>query len=129
MPRREQVFEIGPRILDNYQYLRKLARTRLYIIRSQLLRNATRDELLSLVEIATHILSPIFNLTSWERRSLIPYAHYIRRLSRVRTEKGARRLIQKGKGVAFIPSLLIPIIAEVGRLLLSSKSDDSSNGS
>ena len=120
MPRVQQVV-IGPRVLENYHFLRRLAHTRSDNRRLLYLRNATRDQLLSLVEVAHNILSPRFSITQRHKNRLIPHAPYIRQLARVRSEQGARRISQRGSGAA-LATLLIPIIAEVGRFLLSSSS-------
>jgi hypothetical protein len=112
---------VGQRIFDNYKFLKKIAHCKSPNRRLQYLKNASRDELLSLVEVATNILSPRYNnLNRRHRSKLIPHADQIRRLSRIRSEKGARYFTQQtGNGIV-LSSLLIPIIAEVGRALLSS---------
>ena len=118
MPNRSMNMTIGPRVLENYHFLRRIASTKSDNQRISYLRNATRDQLLSLVEVAHNILSPSFSITNRHRAKLIPHAPYIRQLARMRSEKRARVISQRGSGVA-IASLLIPIIAEVGRMLLS----------
>jgi hypothetical protein len=49
---------------------------------------------------------------------MLPYADYIRRLSRIRTERGAKQIVQKGSGFgAIFTSLLTPIILEIAKNL------------
>jgi hypothetical protein len=116
--RRGSMLTVGPRILENYQYLRKIAKCRSEDRLMHYLRTATRDQLLSLVEVASNILSPKFNLTEKHRNKLLPHCKFIRCLARTRSEKGTRRIInQQGSGFALAP-LLIPILAEVARSLL-----------
>jgi hypothetical protein len=115
-----QEIKISPYILENYQFLNKIVKSKSIKKRSFYLRNATHNELLSLVEIASNILSPKFNLLDRHKKRLIPNAHLFRKLAKIRSEKGARKFFnQQGNGLPVIlPSLLIPIIGEVARLLL-----------
>lgn len=111
---------VGPRILKNYNFLRQIARTRSDEKRINTLKNATPDELLALVEICSNILSSDFKLTTQQKKKFIPHADFVRRLARSRSDIGARKLIiQKGNG-AFFASLLIPVVSEVARHLISS---------
>ena len=48
--RQKQV--IGSRVFDNLNYLRKIAKTKSDKLRLDVLNNSTKEELLSLVEIA-----------------------------------------------------------------------------
>jgi len=123
---RRQMSTIGPRVLDNYDFLRCIAKSKSERKRLKYIKNATRDQLLSLVEVAANILSPNFSITKRHKDRLIPHANYIRRLSRVRSERGARILTQRGNGPIFA-SLLIPIISEIGRLLLT-RNNNNNNG-
>jgi hypothetical protein len=109
---------IGSRIFNNFSFLRKIAKTKSEKLRLKLLRNSTKDQLLSLVEVASNILSSNFFLNKTQKEKILPHAGYIRKLSRVRSEIGARKVIQKGNG-AILASLLIPIISEAARILLS----------
>jgi len=111
---------IGPRILENYLFLRKLVKSKSDSKRLKALKNANRDELLALVEVCSNILSSNFNLTTRQKKKIVPFANYIRKLSRIRSESGARKIVvQTGTGL-FLPSLLIPVIAEATRYLISS---------
>ena len=109
---------IGPRVLENYKFLRKIAKSRSEKRRLSLLQNATRDELLTLVEVASNILSTKFSLTNREKNKLAPHANYLRSLARARSEKRAKRIVQHGNGF-ILPALLLPIISEATRLILS----------
>jgi hypothetical protein len=76
--------------------------------------------LLTLVEIAKNIKNNKagykFHKKSFNR--LTPYAECIRKLSRAKSEKAARNLvIQNGSG--FLPSLLIPVLAEAAQQIIS----------
>ena len=115
---------VGPRILENYSFLRKISKSKSDSKRLNALRNASSDELLALVEICSNILSSNFNLTTRQKKKIVPFANYIRKLSRIRSESGARKfVVQKGSGL-FLPSLLIPVIAEAARYIISSQLDN-----
>lgn len=109
---------IGPRIERNLSFLKSVARTRSEKRRWSVLERATSDELLSLVEISYNILKSRFNLSKRQREKLFPHVQFVRKLGRARSEKGARRVIQYGKGIAF-SSLLVPVIAELIRVIKS----------
>ena len=103
--------KIGPRISKNFKFLKTLGKTRSKNKRSKLINLASADELLSIVEIAINILKANFNLTKRQRNKLVPFADLVRKISRSRSEKTARKLIQRGGNIApFIASLLLPIL-------------------
>ena len=111
---------VGDKVLENYNFLHRLSKTRSEKKRIDLLKNASPVELLSLVEIAKNIKQRKtgfkFNQSAFNR--ITPYADCIRKLSGVRSERAARKLvIQRGGG--FIPSLLIPVLAEAAQQIIS----------
>lgn len=114
----KQPQNVGSIVLDNFDYLKKLARTKSDKKRHSLLNKANRDQLLSLVEISANILSN-FNLTPKQKKRLQPYAGLVRKLARVRSEKAARKIVrQTGRG-AILPALLAPILIEAASHLIS----------
>lgn len=114
---------VGQRVLDNIDFVRALCRTKSSKKVSRSLANATDEQLLTLVEIALNILRSRFPLKSSQIRKLLPYADFVRKLSRCRSSKTARQIVQKG-GNPLLSALLIPIAVEVGRHLLQSRDDD-----
>ena len=86
--------KIGQNILNNHIFLKKLAKTSSDRKRTRLLRLATSEELLSIIEIAYNILKNRFPLTKRQRSLLIPHADIIRKIGRVRTERGVKKVIQ-----------------------------------
>lgn len=115
---------IGQRVLEHFNFLQKLAKTKSESRRCNYLKEASSDQLLSIVEIAKNLVNSNFPLTGRQKNRLLPYANCIRKISRARSESGTKRLIlQKGSGFGFIPALLVPIIVEAARQLISSKSD------
>ena len=113
--------KINPMICENKEFLCNLAFTRSERKRRQLLKKASIDQLLSLAEIALNIVRSRFHLTTRQKKRLLPYADFVRRLSRARSEKGARRILipQRGEGIgSFLSALLTPILIELGRELM-----------
>ena len=113
---------VGPRVIANLRFLKRLARSTSEKQRWRILRDASCDELLSLVEICTNVLNSNFCLTQRQKEKLKPFAVLVRQISRVRSESGARQIVQKGNGF-FFGSLLLPIITEAARYLLTKYKD------
>jgi hypothetical protein len=124
---------VGPLIYRHYDFLSTLRRARSTKRRQELIRLATPEQLLSIVEVAHNILEldaksgkPLFRLSARQRRKLIPSASIIRRIARVRSERSARHHIQKGSGIpALLASLLAPVVVEVGKQLLFKRENGS----
>ncbi|KAL7075297.1 hypothetical protein ACQ4LE_005873 [Meloidogyne hapla] len=90
--------------------------------RKRILKQTNTEQLLSLAEICLNILRNRVQLTKRQKCRLVPYADFVRSVSRVRTERGARRMvIQKGNGLplGFFPALLTPIIIEISKNIAS----------
>jgi hypothetical protein len=116
--------QITPYISDNYDFLKALARTKSNNKRNKILQKATTIQILSLVEICFNILKARFRLSARQRRRMMPHADFIRRMGRVRTERGAKKIVQIGGGIpTFFPALLTPIILEISKYLLERKND------
>jgi hypothetical protein len=111
---------VGDRVLQNYNFLYKLSKSRSNVKRASLLQNATPVEMLALVEIANNFRrkNSRFKLQRKAFNRLAPYADCIRRLSRSRSERTARKLVSQ-KGGGFLPALLVPILAEAAHQLIS----------
>uniref|UniRef100_A0A914IH82 AAA+ ATPase domain-containing protein n=1 Tax=Globodera rostochiensis TaxID=31243 RepID=A0A914IH82_GLORO len=56
--------------------------------RTKMLRDANAEQLLSLVEICLNIVATRFTLTTRQKKRLMPYADFVRRMSRARSERG-----------------------------------------
>ena len=107
---------IGSNVCQNINFLKILARTRSIRRQKKLLRLASTNELLSIVEVALNIIKGRFNLTTRQKNRLVPFADFVRSLSRVKSEKGARKILQRGSGIP-IAALITPVILEALRLL------------
>ena len=111
---RQQI--IGTNVCDNINFLRTVARTKSVRKQRRLLKKATSSELLAIIEICLNIIRARFQLTTRQRNRIIPYAEFVRRLSRIRSERGARKILQKGEGFPFA-AILTPVIIEAVRYL------------
>ena len=104
-------------ICNNINFLKALARTRSFRKRKKILKHATTEELLSICEICLNLVKQRIKLTTRQRVRILPYADFVRRLSRARSERGARRIVQKGNGggIGLFASILTPILVEFAR--------------
>uniref|UniRef100_A0A914H8N6 Integrase catalytic domain-containing protein n=1 Tax=Globodera rostochiensis TaxID=31243 RepID=A0A914H8N6_GLORO len=113
---------IGQRVLENYEYLKTLGKTSSQKKIRHLLSSAGCEELLTLVEICLNILNGSFCLNNKQKQKIAPFANFIRKLARARSEKSARKLVLQSGGSLFAP-LLAPILIEAARYLLSGRED------
>lgn len=103
-------------ICTNLGFLRALSRTKSEHKKRQILKLATTDQILSIIEICLNIVRNRYvRLSGRQKSRLLPFVDMVRRISRSRSERGARRLlVQKGAGIpGFYTALLTPIIIEI----------------
>lgn len=111
-------------VCSNIGFLRTLAATKSAEKKKQILKRATTDQLLAIIEICLNVVRNRYvRLTGRQKSRLLPFVDTVRRISRVRSERGARHLlIQKGAGFpGFYAALLTPIIIEIVKHFSSSK--------
>lgn len=108
--------KVGPCVFRNFSFLKKLAKTKSLKKRNNLLKGASTDELIAIVEIAKNIVNSKFKLKPLHRSKLAPYAGPIRKLSRTRTITPVKRILQNGNGFPFA-QLLLPVLIEASRKL------------
>lgn len=124
---------IGEHVIQHVDFIRQLCaphkpRSRSSEIRQHLIRDATADQLLALVECCFNILKSRVPLTKSQLRRLNMHADKIRSLARVRTPANARRIllrderhiVQRGRGLAIVPSLASLISSILFPMLASS---------
>jgi hypothetical protein len=110
---------VGERIFRNYAFLKMLATTKSQNKRLDILKDASTDQLLAVVEAAANIVMfHTFCLNKRQIKKLLPFEKYLIQLSQSNSSQKARNLLQKGEG-AFWPALLIPVLIEVTRSLLN----------
>src|SRR2546430_17143513 len=110
-------YNFSPYIINNVEFLNKLAKTKSDRKRHILLLTATPEQILSIVEITANILKSNFTLDNSQRRRLAKYADYYRSIARTRTEMTARHRIQQGGQLA-IGALLAPVLSVIAQSLL-----------
>lgn len=111
----------SPIVFENSKFLKSLAKTKSNRKCRRILKNASAQQLLSLIEIALNIVRSHFKLTTRQKKRLLPHATFVRAMSRVRSERGARKLFyQKGNGlpIGLFASLLTPILIDVARNII-----------
>lgn len=111
------MYQFSPYIKENIEFLQKLATTRSDKKKNTLLLNASAEQILAIVEICANILKFNYTLTKSQKVKLAKYADFYRAIARTRTEKGARRRLQQGSGIA-LGAILIPILAELATHLV-----------
>ena len=116
---------ISSLIMDNKDFLNLLARSKSDSKRHRMLKHANSQQLLAIAEICLNIVKARYQLTTRQRKRLLPYAEFVRRMSRARSERGARKVIsQKGSGIGgVLTALLTPILIEIGRKIIKSDTD------
>jgi len=112
------IYKFSPYIRENTEFLQKLAHTKSDNKKRALLLSATPEQILAIVEISANILKSNFVLTKTQKKRLARYADYYRSISRVRTERTARKRIQQGGQAAAIGSLLVPVLSALASQLL-----------
>jgi hypothetical protein len=112
---------IGKVVCDNLDFLRVLAKTKSIRKRKRILKNATPDQLLALAEISLNICNGRFPITTRQKRRLLPFASFVRRMARFRSQRGAHKfIVQKGGAlpINLFTALLTPIILKLSQSLL-----------
>lgn len=131
-PKAKQAIIIGPRTRRNFSFLYMVYSTPSPKQRWNLIQNASRDELLAIIDVSSNLSRSSFRLTAKQKRRLERYRQEIRRLSRARSEEGARAAIQYGEGLhinplatrkrdrlkviqrgGFLQALLVPVLTEL----------------
>jgi hypothetical protein len=122
-----QQAKISPLVHETIKFIKQLSKTKSLQKRRHLLKHATVKELLALAEICLNIVSTRFKLTTRQHKRLMPYANFIRKMSRMRSEKGARNFaVQKGSGISgLFGALLTPVLIELARSLIKGEKNPS----
>jgi superfamily I DNA/RNA helicase len=121
MGRRKKLLQtVGERVLKNFNFLKRLCKTHSEKKWKNQIKNANTEELLALTEISSNILAGRFSLTKKQREKLLPFANYIRKIARVRSEQGAKKIfVNQQGGQAVLAALLSPILVEAAQHLIS----------
>jgi len=108
---------VGQRFMKNVKFLRHLRGVRSERERMRLINGAKPDQIFAIMDAANNILNGRFPMTKDRRARLIPFGPQIRKLSKARTDKNARMIMQDGGG-SFVPALLAPVLIHIGSHLV-----------
>ena len=112
---------VGERVRRNIDFLRRLARTKSTRVRRLLIEHARADQLLAVLETCVNILRFRFKLNLNQRRRLAPHAGLLRRLARVRSPEGVKRLLLRAEAARAFAPLLLPVLSKaVAEVVFSS---------
>jgi hypothetical protein len=111
------MYDFSPYIRENSEFFTKLAATKSDKKKNDLLKGASAEQILGLVEICANILKFNFRLNRRQRRRLALYADYYRAIARSRSERTARHRLQQGSGIA-LGAILAPILTVLAEQLL-----------
>jgi hypothetical protein len=101
-------------LFDNFPFLRALGHTKSVRKQRKLLKHSTSQQILILVEICLNIARGCFPLTIRQKRCLGRFAPQIRKLARVRTERGVHKQLAN-ISPHFLPTVLRPIIRKISK--------------
>jgi hypothetical protein len=107
--------EVGPLIHEHCQFLKQLV-TKSLKRRKKLLNEMKAEQMLALSEICLNILLNRFQLTPRQKRRMAPYVDFIRQMGKIRSERGAKKVILKKTSNSpkdLFPSILNPIIKHI----------------
>lgn len=107
----------SPLLKNNAPFLINLAEHRRSSTRcKKIIQEATSEQLLSIVEICLNILRSRFPINNCQKKLLQNKAAIVRQISRLRSEKAAKQVFQKGQGIpavaALVVSFLVPILSD-----------------
>lgn len=129
---------MGERTVRNFDFLYSLSQKKSPKTRWNMVQKANRDQLLSIIDVCANVLHKDFRLTAAQDKKLEKYWEFMRKLSKVRSEKGARKAIQRGEGIVynprarrkrdkvrlartqegrgFLPAILLPVVSTIAKM-------------
>ena len=115
-------------IKNNIDFFKNIAKTKSTKRLTNLIREASDDQLLALVDICYNIIKGQLQLKKKNRTKLAENADYYRAIARWRTPKTARTRIQKGGAIGALGAIVAPILGVLAQNLLDkvlhNKKDD-----
>lgn len=105
-------------ISDNNDFLKKLSKTKSEKRKNKFISKASKDQILTLVEIIANILKGNFPLKKNKRVKLSKSADYYRSVSRSRSERTARKRLQTGGQIGALAAILSPVIGAIAQHFL-----------
>lgn len=115
-------YNFSPYIRENLEFLQKLSKTSSEKKQKALLLTASADQILAIVEICANVLKYNFILTRRQKLKLAKFADFYRSISRARSERTARKRIQRGGNPA-LAVILVPVLSVLAEHLLKKITD------
>lgn len=112
------MYQFTPYVIDNKEFLEKIAKSRSEARVRQLVNSANPEQLLAIAEIVLNILDWNFPLKSKQRRKLAKNVDYYKRIAGARSVNGVRKHIQHGGQIGAISAILAPVIGTIAQHLL-----------
>jgi hypothetical protein len=124
---------IGPRANRNLDFLIQLSLDRSPKRRWSMINTASEDELMAVLDVCANVIRKRFDIDKKYRDRVKRHMENMKKLSRVRSTRGAVRAIQMGEGItinmnarrkrdrlkvqrgsgAFLPAVLLPVLLEL----------------
>jgi len=111
-------YEFPTYITENNEFLRKLSKTKSENRKNKYISEASKEQILALVEIIANILKGNFPLKRNKRVKLSKSADYYRSVARARTERTARNRLQTGGHIGALAAILSPVIGAIAQHFL-----------
>lgn len=128
---------IGKRILKHFGFLYKLFITKSPKVRYRMVQDASRDQLLAIVEVCANISRKNFKLTRRFERVLQRYDSLLHKAGRTKTPTSFLKVVQEGEGLivdpkaarkrdrfkirkrqygyGFLPAVVVPVLYELAK--------------
>jgi hypothetical protein len=105
-------------IVENKEFLNKLAKTKSHKKFINLIKNANNEQLLAIVDICHNIVKGNLKLKNIKRKKLSQSKNYYRAVSRSRSAKTAQHRIQTGGNPGLIAAIIAPVLGALAQNLL-----------
>ena len=105
-------------VINNQDFLQKICRARSEKRLTKLLKKASDDQLLAIVDICYNIVKGKVSIKNSKRKKLAQTANYYRSISRARSPVTARNRIQSGGSINLIGAIIAPVIGALAQNLL-----------
>lgn len=106
-------------VLSERLFLKKLLGAKNPQTFQKVISNATTGQILVLVEIALNLLKGRANLNNDQKSLLRKHANLLREIASTRSEKKARSLIIQRGGSLPLTAILVPVLIEIAKSLIS----------
>ena len=108
---------VGSRFIRHIDFIEKLATTKGKDAQIELLKWATPAQIQAIIDVAHNVvIKKKFCPRGKHRKKLIKYVPQLRQIGRAQP-KEVKMFVQKGRGIAAVTALLLPVLDEIARAL------------